>query len=183
MTTVKMEKRIKRNGEKKYNDMTSAQIVKMHIKDGDMPSLMGQLLLFSERNDLFSVTKDFVKWLLDENASPNLFYDIMQNDNALHYNYPLSNLWNKYLDISDIYLGMTIDAGDKDRWQRGLGNQAWWTQTTIFMLMVAHSLKKKVKGYDKWNHPKWHDIFDKYSMNYWLGQEQIENLLDEYELY
>ena len=26
----------------------------MHIKDGDMPSLMGQLLLFSERNDLFS---------------------------------------------------------------------------------------------------------------------------------
>ena len=62
MTTVKMEKRIKRNGEKKYNDMTSAQIVKMHIKDGDMPSMMGQLLLFSERNHLFSVTKDFVKF-------------------------------------------------------------------------------------------------------------------------
>ena len=61
MTTAKMQRRINRN-EKKMNDLTSAQVVKMHIEDGDMPSMIGEMLLQSEGNKLQPLMKEFVKF-------------------------------------------------------------------------------------------------------------------------
>jgi len=187
MTTAKMQRRINRN-EKKMNDLTSAQVVKMHIEDGDMPSMIGEMLLQSEGNKLQGLMKEFVKWLLDRNADVNMYDKIMNSKNSVHYNIVIRDLWNTFLDLYDNYYGTNVLLPrHKEIWQKYLvTSQSWFTQVTVFMLMVGESLKKKRAfddRYDKHGNPKWHNHFDVQPMIWWLDDKKLQQILGENEFY